>query len=183
VFVPPGVAHAFAALTDMTITYLVDSYYDPEDEFEVVWDDPSIAADWGVTGPRRGGSSLPPSDAAFRAVPLSAVLRSALRGFGAFGASIGVSCPPPAVHLWRQSGSVGVSERRSHALPSVVHRRRCTCDINRGAAVVWPGIGVSVVHRHGRRALTGDRRRRRRTIDGPKRTSTHATRRSLMIWW
>ena len=40
VFIPPGVAHGFAALTDMTITYLVDSYYNPADELGVAWDDP-----------------------------------------------------------------------------------------------------------------------------------------------
>ena len=36
----PGVAHGFAALTDMTITYLVDGYYNPADELGVAWDDP-----------------------------------------------------------------------------------------------------------------------------------------------
>ncbi|MEX2659431.1 MAG: dTDP-4-dehydrorhamnose 3,5-epimerase [Acidimicrobiales bacterium] len=51
VFIPPGVAHGFAALTDMTITYLVDSYYNPADELGVAWDDPAIRADWGVTDP------------------------------------------------------------------------------------------------------------------------------------
>jgi len=51
VFIPPGVAHGFAAHTDLTITYLVDSYYNPEDELGVAWDDPAIAADWGVTDP------------------------------------------------------------------------------------------------------------------------------------
>ena len=30
VFIPPGVAHGFAALSDMVITYLVDGYYNPE---------------------------------------------------------------------------------------------------------------------------------------------------------
>ena len=50
-FIPPGVAHGFAALTDMTITYLVDGYYNPADELGVAWDDPEIAADWGVTDP------------------------------------------------------------------------------------------------------------------------------------
>jgi dTDP-4-dehydrorhamnose 3,5-epimerase len=50
VFIPPGVAHGFASLTDLTITYLVDSYYNPEDELGVAWDDPDIGADWGVTG-------------------------------------------------------------------------------------------------------------------------------------
>ena len=51
VFIPPGVAHGFASLTDLTLTYLVDSYYNPEDELGVAWDDPAIAADWGVTDP------------------------------------------------------------------------------------------------------------------------------------
>jgi dTDP-4-dehydrorhamnose 3,5-epimerase len=51
VFIPPGVAHGFSALTDMTITYLVDGYYNPADELGVAWDDPEIAADWGVAEP------------------------------------------------------------------------------------------------------------------------------------
>jgi dTDP-4-dehydrorhamnose 3,5-epimerase len=51
VFIPPGVAHGFAALTDMTITYLVDSHYNPEDELGVAWDDPAIGADWGTADP------------------------------------------------------------------------------------------------------------------------------------
>jgi dTDP-4-dehydrorhamnose 3,5-epimerase len=55
VFIPPGVAHGFAALTDMTITYLVDGYYDPTDELGVAWDDPEIAADWGVADPVLSG--------------------------------------------------------------------------------------------------------------------------------
>jgi dTDP-4-dehydrorhamnose 3,5-epimerase len=51
VFIPPGVAHGFAALTDMTITYLVDGYYNPADELGVAWNDPVIGADWGVSEP------------------------------------------------------------------------------------------------------------------------------------
>jgi dTDP-4-dehydrorhamnose 3,5-epimerase len=51
VFIPPGVAHGFAAVTDMTITYLVDGYYNPADELGVAWDDPEIDADWGITDP------------------------------------------------------------------------------------------------------------------------------------
>jgi len=51
VFIPPGVAHGFAALTDLTLTYLVDQYYNAEDELGVAWDDPAIAADWGVADP------------------------------------------------------------------------------------------------------------------------------------
>jgi dTDP-4-dehydrorhamnose 3,5-epimerase len=51
VFIPPGVAHGFSALTDMTITYLVDGYYNPADELGVAWDDAQIGADWGVADP------------------------------------------------------------------------------------------------------------------------------------
>jgi dTDP-4-dehydrorhamnose 3,5-epimerase len=51
VFIPPGVAHGFASLTDATITYLVDGYYNAADELGVAWDDPEIAGDWGVENP------------------------------------------------------------------------------------------------------------------------------------
>jgi len=51
VYIPPGVAHGFAALSDLTITYLVDRTYDSSDELGVAWDDPAVGADWGVAGP------------------------------------------------------------------------------------------------------------------------------------
>ena len=51
VFIPPGVAHGFAALSDLTITYLVDQYYNADDELGVAWDDPEIGADWQLTDP------------------------------------------------------------------------------------------------------------------------------------
>ena len=51
VYIPPGVAHGFASLTDMTITYLVDGYYNPADELGVAWDAPETGADWGVPDP------------------------------------------------------------------------------------------------------------------------------------
>jgi dTDP-4-dehydrorhamnose 3,5-epimerase len=51
VYIPPGVAHGFAATTDMVITYLVDGYYNPADELGVAWDDPAIGADWVVSEP------------------------------------------------------------------------------------------------------------------------------------
>jgi dTDP-4-dehydrorhamnose 3,5-epimerase len=50
-YIPPGVGHGFAALTDLTLTYLVDQYYSPDDELGVAWDDPDIGADWGVADP------------------------------------------------------------------------------------------------------------------------------------
>jgi dTDP-4-dehydrorhamnose 3,5-epimerase len=50
-YIPPGVAHGFAALTDVVMTYLVDSYYNPADELGIAWNDPAVGADWGVTDP------------------------------------------------------------------------------------------------------------------------------------
>ena len=51
VYIPPGVAHGFYALTDMTITYLVDHYYDPADELGVAWDDPALQIVWPTATP------------------------------------------------------------------------------------------------------------------------------------
>jgi dTDP-4-dehydrorhamnose 3,5-epimerase len=50
-YIPPGVAHGFAALTDLTMTYQVDRYFDPSDELGVAWDDPDIGAQWDVSDP------------------------------------------------------------------------------------------------------------------------------------
>ena len=50
-FIPPGVAHGFASISDCVITYLVDGYYNPADELGVAWNDPEIAADWGLVDP------------------------------------------------------------------------------------------------------------------------------------
>src|SRR5436190_7605163 len=55
VYIPPGVGHGFAALTDATVTYLVDQYYNPDDELGVAWDDPAIGAEWGVSEPVLSG--------------------------------------------------------------------------------------------------------------------------------
>jgi len=46
IYIPPGVAHGFGALDDVTLTYLVDRYYDASDEFGVRWDDPQIGFEW-----------------------------------------------------------------------------------------------------------------------------------------
>jgi dTDP-4-dehydrorhamnose 3,5-epimerase len=51
VFIPPGVAHGYYALTDTTLLYLVDRYYDPNDEAGVAWNDPTLALPWGVREP------------------------------------------------------------------------------------------------------------------------------------
>jgi dTDP-4-dehydrorhamnose 3,5-epimerase len=50
-YIPSGVAHGFYALTDATLIYLVDNYYDGGDEFGVAWDDPDLAVPWNVRTP------------------------------------------------------------------------------------------------------------------------------------
>jgi len=52
VYIPPGVAHGFAALSDVMMTYMVDEYYNPADELGVAWNDPAIGADWGIADPQ-----------------------------------------------------------------------------------------------------------------------------------
>jgi dTDP-4-dehydrorhamnose 3,5-epimerase len=51
VFVPVGVAHGFLALTDATLTYLVNNYYDGSDERGVAWNDPALNIPWGIEEP------------------------------------------------------------------------------------------------------------------------------------
>jgi dTDP-4-dehydrorhamnose 3,5-epimerase len=53
--IPPGVAHGFAALTDLTMIYVVSSYYDGSDELGIAWDDPQLGIDWGVDEPLLSG--------------------------------------------------------------------------------------------------------------------------------
>ena len=51
-FIPEGVAHGFAALTDCTLMYIVNNYYDGgADEFGIAWNDPKINIDWGLADP------------------------------------------------------------------------------------------------------------------------------------
>jgi len=51
VFIPPGVAHGFASVTDVLLWYLVDGYYNPADELGLAWDDPEVGAEWLVEHP------------------------------------------------------------------------------------------------------------------------------------
>ncbi len=51
IFIPAGVAHGFAALTECTLIYFVNNYYDGGDEFGIAWDDPQANIDWGLKNP------------------------------------------------------------------------------------------------------------------------------------
>ena len=66
-YLPPGVAHGFLALTDVVLTYLVDNYYDGTDEHGVAWDDPDIGIDWGTTEP--GISPRDASNPSLKSIP------------------------------------------------------------------------------------------------------------------
>lgn len=50
-YIPPGVAHGFLAVTDVDLIYWVTSYYDSTDEFGVAWDDPGLNAPWTTDDP------------------------------------------------------------------------------------------------------------------------------------
>lgn len=50
-FIPPGVAHGFRALTDVELIYWVTREYDSSDEFGIAWNDPYLQLDWGPGDP------------------------------------------------------------------------------------------------------------------------------------
>ena len=50
-YIPCGVAHGFAALSEVTLFYVVDNYYDNSDELGVLWNDPQLGLDWGLAAP------------------------------------------------------------------------------------------------------------------------------------
>lgn len=51
IYIPPGVAHGFAAITDTALLYMVDAYYTGDDEHGFAWNDPTVGVPWPVEGP------------------------------------------------------------------------------------------------------------------------------------
>jgi dTDP-4-dehydrorhamnose 3,5-epimerase len=50
-WIPPGFAHGFLALTDPAdLLYKVTDYYSPEHDRSIRWDDPDIGIEWPIDG-------------------------------------------------------------------------------------------------------------------------------------
>lgn len=76
-YIPPGFAHGFFALSDdVVVGYKCSAYYSAADELSVLWNDPALAIAWPSAAP-----IISPKDAAAR--PLAAISRERLPLFGA----------------------------------------------------------------------------------------------------
>ena len=52
-FVPVGFAHGFCVMSEVAdVAYKLTSYYDPDTEAGVRWDDPDIAVEWPIQHPQ-----------------------------------------------------------------------------------------------------------------------------------
>ncbi|MBM4289297.1 MAG: dTDP-4-dehydrorhamnose 3,5-epimerase [Deltaproteobacteria bacterium] len=46
-YVPPGFAHGFAVISaTATVLYKVTAFYNPGDEYGIIWNDPNLGVDW-----------------------------------------------------------------------------------------------------------------------------------------
>lgn len=50
-YIPPGVAHGFLAITELDLIYWVTHYFDNTDERGVPWNDPALAVRWRTAAP------------------------------------------------------------------------------------------------------------------------------------
>ena len=53
VLAPVGFAHGFCVLSDLAdVTYKLSSYYDPETEAGIAWNDPDVSVEWPISDPQ-----------------------------------------------------------------------------------------------------------------------------------
>jgi dTDP-4-dehydrorhamnose 3,5-epimerase len=50
-YIPPGVAHGFLAITELDLIYWVTHYFDNTDEHGVSWNDPQLTVPWQTSEP------------------------------------------------------------------------------------------------------------------------------------
>ena len=178
VFIPPGVAHGFAALTDMTITYLVDGYYNPADELGVAWDDPAVGADWGVTDPilsERDQSQPAPRRPARRPPPVLADEDLTMKLFVTGGAGFIGSNYVRHV-LDTTDDEVTVYDALTYAGNLRQHAPTSRTTAGSGSCTATSAIGTAVLDRDGRPRRRRPLRRRepRRPLDRrPGRVRAH----------
>ena len=52
IYIPRGFAHGFVALSDtVQFLYKCSDFYEPGDEYGIIWNDPDLAISWGVSSP------------------------------------------------------------------------------------------------------------------------------------
>ena len=52
IWIPPGFAHGFCVLSSYAdLNYKFTDYYDPNDAYGLIWNDPSISIDWPISYP------------------------------------------------------------------------------------------------------------------------------------
>lgn len=51
IYIPPGFAHGFVALTDVILFYKCTETYHREAESGIAWNDPDLNIDWGIRNP------------------------------------------------------------------------------------------------------------------------------------
>jgi dTDP-4-dehydrorhamnose 3,5-epimerase len=52
-FVPAGFGHGFCVLSDLAdVAYKLSSYYDPETEAGIAWNDPDVGIEWPISDPQ-----------------------------------------------------------------------------------------------------------------------------------
>lgn len=50
-YIPPGVAHGFYAVTELDLIYWVTHYFDNTDEHGIAWNDPTLGVTWAIDSP------------------------------------------------------------------------------------------------------------------------------------
>jgi dTDP-4-dehydrorhamnose 3,5-epimerase len=77
--IPPGVAHGFVAVRELSLLYLVSREYDGTDEFGFAWDDALAGVSWPVPEPilSQRDATNPPLTEAIELVRQRGVLREA----------------------------------------------------------------------------------------------------------